>query len=58
MNEGLTSSLMGVKGQPDIGETIQVARAVLLAEYLQLPVHIAHVSAKSVDMIAWAKERV
>ena len=58
MNEGLTSSLMGVKGQPDIGETIQVARAVLLAEYLELPVHIAHVSSKrSVDMIAWAKER-
>lgn len=58
MNEGLNSSLMGVKGQPDVGETIQVARCVLLAEYLNLPIHIAHVSCKrSVDMIAWAKER-
>ncbi len=58
MNEGLTSSLIGVKGQPDVGETIQIARSVLLAEYLSLPVHIAHVScARSVDLIAWAKDR-
>ena len=58
MNEGLTSSLIGVKGQPDVGETIQVARSVLLADYLGLPVHIAHVScARSVDVIAWAKSR-
>ncbi len=58
MNEGLTSSLLGLRGQPDIGETIHVSRAVLLAEYLDLPVHIAHVSSKrSVDMIAYAKSR-
>jgi dihydroorotase len=58
MNEGLTSSLLGLKGQPDVGETIHVARAVLLAEYLDLPVHIAHVSsARSADMISWAKSR-
>ena len=58
MNEGLTSSLIGVKGQPDVGETIQIARSVLLADYLKLPVHIAHVScARSVEMIAWAKSR-
>ena len=58
MNEGLTSSLLGVKGQPDVGETIQVARSVLLAEYLNLPVHIAHVSCRrSLDMIVWAKQR-
>jgi dihydroorotase len=58
MNEGVTSSLIGVKGQPDVGESIQVARSALLAEYLDLPVHIAHVScARSLDVIAWAKQR-
>ena len=58
MNEGATSGHMGVKGQPDVGEAMQVARDVLLAEYLNLPVHIAHVSCKrAVDVIAWGKSR-
>ncbi|MDR2727323.1 MAG: dihydroorotase [Deltaproteobacteria bacterium] len=58
MNEGLVSGRIGVKGQPDVAETIQVARDVLLAEYLGLPVHIAHVSCRrSLDVIAWAKDR-
>jgi dihydroorotase len=58
MNEGRVSGLIGVKGQPDVAETIQVARSVLLAEYLDLPVHIAHVSCRrSLDVIAWAKGR-
>ncbi len=58
MNEGITSGRIGVKGQPDVGEAMQVARDILLAEYLNLPVHIAHVSCKSVvDLLRWAKER-
>ncbi len=58
MNEGLTSSKLGVKGQADVGEAMQVARDILLAEYLDLPVHIAHVSCKrAVDLIAWGKSR-
>ena len=58
MNEGITSGRMGVKGQPDVGEAMQVARDILLAEYLDLPVHIAHVSCKrAVDAIAWGKSR-
>lgn len=58
MNEGITSGRIGVKGQPDVGEAMQVARDVLLAEYLQLPIHIAHVSCKrAVDVIAWGKSR-
>lgn len=58
MNEGEVSSRMGIPAQPDAAEAIQVARDVLLAEYLELPVHLAHVSCKqSVDLIAWAKER-
>lgn len=58
MNEGRVSGLLGLKGQPDVGETIQAARSVLLAEYLNLPVHIAHVSsARTADLIAWSKAR-
>ncbi len=58
MNEGIMSGRLGVKGQPHVGESMQVARDILLAEYLQLPVHIAHVSCKSaVDLIRWGKER-
>ena len=58
MNEGATSGVLGVKGQPDVAETIQASRSILLADYLGVPVHIAHVSAKrTVDIIAWGKSR-
>lgn len=58
MNEGNLSAKLGVKGQPDIGEALQVGRDIMLAEYLNLPVHIAHVSCrKSVELIRRAKER-
>lgn len=58
MNEGAMSGSLGVKGQPACGEAIQAARDVLLAQCLDLPVHIAHVSSRlTVDIIAWAKSR-
>ncbi|MDD6181697.1 MAG: dihydroorotase [Desulfovibrionaceae bacterium] len=58
MNDGVTSGRLGVKGQPDVGEAMHIARDILLAEYLNLPVHIAHVSCKrGVDLIAWGKAR-
>ena len=58
MNEGEMSGLLGVKGQPAVGEALQAARDIMLAEYLGLPVHIAHVSsALTVDVIAWGKAR-
>lgn len=58
MHEGVISGDIGIKGQPGCGESIQVARDLLLAEYLHLPVHIAHVSSKSsLDLIQWAKDR-
>ena len=58
MNEGEVSERNGVKGQPVVAESMQVARDILLAEYLNLPVHLAHISCKqSVDLIRWAKER-
>ncbi len=58
MNEGVTSGRIGVKGQPDVGEAMHAARDILLAEYLDIPVHIAHVSCKSVvDLVRYAKAR-
>lgn len=58
MNEGATSARLGVKGQPTVAEALHVARDILLAEYLNLPVHLAHISCEqSVALIAWAKER-
>lgn len=58
MNEGETSARMGVKGQSTVAEALHVARDVLLAEYLDLPVHLAHISCRqSVDIIASAKKR-
>lgn len=58
MNEGYNSTIMGIEGSPAIAEDIMVARDVLTAEYLGLPVHIAHVSTKgSVEIIRAAKAR-
>ncbi len=56
INEGVLSGLLGLKGQPSVGESLQVARDVLLARYTGLPIHLAHISCKeSVELIAWGK---
>jgi len=58
VNEGEVSSRLGLTGQPDIAEAIQAARDVLLAEYLNVPIHLAHISCeKSVAVIRAAKAR-
>jgi len=58
VNEGEVSSRLGLSAQPDVAEALQVARDVLMAEYLDLPIHLAHISCKkSVDLIRFAKER-
>lgn len=58
INEGPTSSRNGLPAQPDISEASQVARDILLSEYLDTPIHLAHISCKkSVDLIRWAKGR-
>lgn len=57
-NEGAMSARLGLRGQPDAAEAIQVARDILLAEYLGVPVHLAHVSCRrAVELIAAAKRR-
>ncbi len=56
VNDGEISDTLGLPGQPDVAEALQVARDVLLAEFLDVPVHLAHVSCeKSVDIIRRAK---
>ena len=58
MNEGFTSTEIGLKGIPRVAEDIATAREILLAEYTGTPVHIAHVSTLgSVRIIREAKAR-
>ena len=58
MNEGFTSTELGLKGIPRVAEDIATARDVMLAEYTNAPIHIAHVSTKgSVRIIREAKAR-
>ena len=46
MNEGFTSTELGLKGIPRVAEDIATARDVMLAEYTNSPIHIAHVSTR------------
>ncbi len=58
MNEGFTSTELGLKGIPCVAEDIATARDIMLAEYTGAPIHIAHVSTKgSVRIIREAKSR-
>ncbi len=58
MNEGFTSTMLGLRGIPTSSEDVMVAREILLSEYTNVPVHIAHVSTKvSVDLVRQAKKR-
>ncbi|HDQ44025.1 MAG TPA: dihydroorotase [bacterium] len=58
MNEGFVSTQLGIRGIPPVGETAAVARNLLIAEYADSPLHIAHVStADSVRLIREAKAR-
>ena len=41
MNEGHRSAMLGMKGRPTVAEDIAVARDILLAEYVDSPVHCA-----------------
>jgi dihydroorotase len=58
MNEGFTSTELGLKGIPRVAEDIATARDVMLAEYTNSPIHIAHVSTRgAVRIIRDAKAR-
>ena len=57
VNEGYSSTLTGLKGIPRAAEDIMIARDICLAQSLDLPVHICHVSTYSgVQLIRAAKQ--
>ena len=56
MNEGVTSTMLGLKGIPAIAEELMVSRNISLAEYTNAPIHISNISTKkSVSLIKQAK---
>ena len=56
MNEGYMSTLLGLKGIPNIAESIIVARNISLSRLTGAHIHFAHISCKeSVDLIREAK---
>ncbi len=58
MNEGLVSTTLGLKGWPEVAETIIVARDIELARYLKARVHFAHMSCgRSIELIRMAKAK-
>ena len=58
MNESALSEELGLPGIPYASETVNIARDIELAAYLDCPVHFQHISSKrSVDLIRQAKKR-
>lgn len=58
MHEGAVSTRLGLVGNPSVSEDIAVSRDVMLAEYTNSLLHVAHVSSKNaIDIIRQAKKR-
>jgi len=58
MNEGITATVLGIKGIPNAAESVMVMRDIALAELTCARIHIAHVSCEeSVDAIRHGKAR-
>lgn len=58
MNEGVASTFLGMKGNPNLAEELMVSRDLYLAAYNNAPIHFSTVSTKeSVELIRFAKER-
>ncbi|MDD8020338.1 MAG: dihydroorotase [Acidobacteriota bacterium] len=58
VNEGRISKLLKLTGIPSAAEEIMVARDIILAKYLRVPVHLAHLSTRgSVDLLRWARAK-
>ncbi|MEO0071935.1 MAG: dihydroorotase [candidate division WOR-3 bacterium] len=56
INDGKISKKLGLKGIPDIAESIMVLRDLILQTHTGGILHIAHVSTKkSVEVLRWAK---
>lgn len=58
MNENVTSTTLGLKGNPNLAEALQVARDLYILEYTGGALHIPTIStAESVDLIRQAKKK-
>jgi dihydroorotase len=58
VNEGITSTLTGLKGIPALAEELVVQRDIFLAEYTEARVHFSTIStAKSVELVRNAKKK-
>lgn len=58
MNESINSTLLGLPPIPSVAEDLIVMRDILMAEYTDAKVHIAHISSKkSVEMVRDAKKK-
>ena len=58
MNEGLMSTYLGMKGKPNLAESLMVSRDLFLAEYNEARIHFTCIStSESVDLIKKAKAK-
>ena len=58
MNEGEVSTYLGMKGNPNLAESIMVSRDLFLAEYNEAAIHFSTISTEeSVDLIKKAKAK-
>jgi dihydroorotase len=58
INEGTISTELGLPAIPTVAEDLTVARDILIAEYVNGKIHIAHISSKkSVELVRDAKAR-
>ncbi|MGE8242238.1 MAG: dihydroorotase [Sphingobacterium sp.] len=58
MNEGTMSTYLGMKGIPNLAESLMVSRDLYLAEYTEAPIHFASISTpEAVDLIKKAKAK-
>ena len=57
-HECATGTRLGLRGVPCVSESVMVARDIQMAQWLKVPIHIAHVSCESsVMLIRWAKSQ-
>lgn len=58
MNEGYTSTLLGLPGIPNVAEDLIVMRDIIMSEFIGGKIHIAHISSKnSVELVRQAKKK-
>ncbi|MEH6536044.1 MAG: dihydroorotase [Psychroserpens sp.] len=58
MNENVTSTSLGLKGNPSLAEDLQIARDLFILEYTEGKLHIPTIStATSVELIRAAKQK-